>query len=70
MENYNKDIEFIEKISSRLNAIHSTVLSLQLGLKSEDIQQAVDVLECIDICINDTKKETDSYLKKYNISKQ
>lgn len=69
MEDYNKDMEFIEKISSRLNAIHSTILSLQLGLKSENIQQAVDVLECIDICIDDTKKEINSYLKNYNILK-
>ena len=63
MEDYNKDMEFMEKISSRLNAVHSTLVSLQLGMKCENIQQAVDVLECIDICINDTRKEIDSYLK-------
>lgn len=64
MEDYSMDREFIEKVSLRLNAIHSAVLSLQLGMKCENIQQAVDVLECIDILINDTKTMVDSHLKK------
>ncbi len=64
MEHYNKDREFMEKLVSRLDTIHSTILSLQLGMKCENIQQAVDILECIDICINDTKNMIDSYMKK------
>lgn len=55
----------MKKISSKLGALHNTILSLYAELESENMeQQALDVIECIGFCVNDIKNGVDGVLKE------
>ena len=54
-----------KKISSKLGALHNTILSLYAALESENVeQQALDIIECIGFCVNDIKNGVDGVLKE------
>ena len=58
-------MEVMEKVSSKLGALHNTILSLYAELESENIeQQALDVIECIGFCVSDIKNYIDGNLKE------
>ncbi len=43
-----------KEITSKLKSLHNTILSLYAALESERIeQQALDVINCIAMCVND-----------------
>ena len=43
-----------KEITSKLRALHNTILSLYAELESEQVeQQALDAIECIGFCVND-----------------
>ena len=51
---YIKYIDYIKDISNRMNALHSTILSLHFGLEMENVQQqALDAIQTIGFCIHD-----------------
>lgn len=56
----------MEKVSSKLGALHNTILSLYAALESENVeQQALDIIECIGFCVNDIKNYIDNGLKEH-----
>ena len=58
-------MEEMKKVSSKLGALHNTILSLYAELESENMeQQALDVIECIGFCVNDIKNGVDGVLKE------
>ena len=58
-------MEEMKIISSKLGALHNTVLSLYAELESENMErQALDVIECIGFCVNDIKNYVDGNLKE------
>ena len=58
-------MEEMKKISSKLGALHNTILSLYAELESENIErQALDVIECIGFCVNDIKNSIDKSLEE------
>lgn len=64
----NNYMEEMKKTSSKLKALHNTILSLYAELESENIeQQALDVVECIGFCVNDIKNSIDKEMEEqYN----
>lgn len=53
----------LEMMSLRLGQLNSMILSLCLGMQQENIeQQAVDCMECIAYCVNDTKNIVDGLM--------
>ena len=62
----NNDAEEKKKISSKLGALHNTILSLYAALESENVeQQALDAVECIGFCVNDIKNDIDNKWKEH-----
>ena len=58
-------MEEMKRVSSKLGALHNTILSLYAELESENMeQQALDVIECIGFCVNDIKNGVDDVLKE------
>ena len=58
-------MEEMKKVSSKLGALHNTILSLYAELERENMeQQALDVIECIGFCVNDIKNGVDGVLKE------
>ena len=56
-------VDALETVSLRLGQLNSMIKSLCLGMKQESIeQQAVDCMECIAYCINDTKNIVDEIM--------
>lgn len=58
----------MEKLSSKLKALHNTILTLYAELENENVeQQALDAVECIGFCVNDIKNSLDKELEEqYN----
>lgn len=55
---YLQHMEHLQNISESIKALHSTILSLYLGLRSENVQeQALDAIKCIGVCVKEISNE-------------
>lgn len=53
-------VDALENVSLRLGQLNNMIKSLCLGMQQESIeQQAVDCMECVAYCVNDTKNIVD-----------
>lgn len=53
--------EYLEQISSQLGALYNLISSVNLGFKTERIEEQVtDSLDCIAICTKSIKQSIDS----------
>lgn len=68
MDNYQKEqkcIEYMKDISNRMNALHSTILSLYFALEMENVQkQSLDVIQTIGFCVHDISMNLNNQLKE------
>lgn len=56
-------MDALENVSLRLGQLNNMIKSLCLGMQQENIeQQAVDCMECIAYCVNDTKNIVDGIM--------
>ena len=56
----NQCVDAFESVSLRLGKLSNMINSLCLGMQQESIeQQAVDCMECVAYCVNDTKNIVD-----------
>lgn len=56
-------VDDLETVSLRLGQLNSMIKSLCLGMQQENIeQQAVDCMECVEYCVNDTKNIVDEIM--------
>lgn len=56
-------MDALETVSLRLGQLNNMIKSLCLGMQQENIEkQAVDGMECIAYCINDTKNIVDEIM--------
>lgn len=56
-------VDALEMVSLRLGQLNNMIKSLCLGMQQESIeQQAVDSMECIAYCVNDTKNIVDGMM--------
>lgn len=64
MDKNMKYIEYIKDISNRIEALHSTILSLHFGLEMEHVQQhALDAVQTIGFCVHDISVNLNNQLK-------
>lgn len=56
-------VDTLETVSLRLGQLNNMVKSLCIGMQHENIeQQAIDCMECIAYCVNDTKNIVDGMM--------
>lgn len=56
-------VDALETVSLRLGQLNNMIKSLCLGVQQENIeQQAVDSMQCVAYCINDTKNIVDEIM--------
>lgn len=56
-------VDALESVSLRLGKLNSMINSLCLGMQQENLeQQAVDCMECVAYCVNDTKNIVDEIM--------
>lgn len=56
-------MDALENVSLRLGQLNNMIKSLCVGMQQENIeQQAVDCMECIAYCVNDTKNIVDGMM--------
>lgn len=56
-------MDALENVSLRLGQLNNMIKSLCIGMQQENIeQQAVDCVECIAYCVNDTKNIVDGMM--------
>lgn len=56
-------MDALENVSLRLGQLNNMINSLSIGMQQENIeQQAVDCMECIAYCVNDTKNIVDGIM--------
>ena len=56
-------VDALETVSLRLGQLNNMIKSLCLGMKQENIeQQAVDCMQCVEYCVNDTKNIVDGIM--------
>lgn len=56
-------VDALETVSLRLGQLSNMIKSLCLGMQQENLeQQAVDCMECIAYCLNDTKNIVDEIM--------
>lgn len=59
----NQCVDALENVSLRLGQLNSMIKSLCLGMQQENLeQQAVDCMECVAYCLNDTKNIVDEIM--------
>uniref|UniRef100_UPI0040566DD2 hypothetical protein n=1 Tax=Agathobacter sp. TaxID=2021311 RepID=UPI0040566DD2 len=64
---YLQHIEHMKSISDSINALHSTILSLYVGLQSENVQQqALHGIRCIGVCVKEIGNQLDNELSHYS----
>lgn len=58
-------MDALENVLLRLGQLNNMIKSLCLGMQQENIeQQAVDCMECVAYCINDTKNIVDGIMRQ------
>lgn len=56
-------VDALETVSLRLGQLRNMINSLCLGMQQENLeQQAVDCMECVAYCVNDTKNIVDEIM--------
>lgn len=56
-------MDALESVALRLGQLNNMIKSLCVGMQQENIeQQAVDCMECIAYCVNDTKNIVDGMM--------
>lgn len=56
-------MDALENVSLRLGQLSNMINSLCLGMQQENLeQQAVDCMECVAYCVNDTKNIVDEIM--------
>lgn len=56
-------VDALETVSLRLGQLSNMINSLCLGMQQENLeQQAVDCMECVAYCVNDTKNIVDEIM--------
>ena len=56
-------VDALENVSLRLGKLNNMIMSLCLGMQQENMeQQAVDCMECVAYCVNDTKNIVDGIM--------
>lgn len=56
-------VDALESVSLRLGQLSNMINSLCLGMQQENLeQQAVDCMECVAYCVNDTKNIVDEIM--------
>lgn len=56
-------MDALESVALRLGQLNNMIKSLCVGIQQENIeQQAVDCMECIAYCVNDTKNIVDGMM--------
>lgn len=56
-------MDALENVSLRLGQLNNMIKNLCIGMQQENIeQQAVDCMECVAYCVNDTKNIVDGIM--------
>ena len=62
---YMKSYDLMQKVASSLNALHSTIATIKLGMLMENAdKQTLDCLVSINLCIDEIKRTTEECLEQ------